>query len=123
MSPKIKTMKTKIVFQGDSFRVFLFVMSFFVQKILILFAHREKKTPQPLALSCELKGDVDQLTLNVSPKGLQGELEAAHIEDEGVRKRLKILEDEKDRIRQKHFEDEESYSKKYGEFLQFLDSK
>lgn len=53
-------------------------------------------------------------------EGLQAELEAAHKEDEGVRKRLKILEDEKNEIRQKHFEDEESYSKKYGECNFFL---
>lgn len=63
-----------------------------------------------------------QITINsnrifFTKKGLQAELEAAHKEDEGVRKRLKILEEEKIQIRQKHFEDEESYSKRYGEFL------
>ncbi|KAL5292548.1 hypothetical protein ACFFRR_011380 [Megaselia abdita] len=75
-------------------------------------SHRSKITDLQNKIS-DLEKDLSAKTWNV--ERLQGELEAAHKEDEGVRKRLKILEDEKNKIRQKHFEDEESYSKKYDE--------
>lgn len=50
----------------------------------------------------------------VDSLGLQGELRAAHKDDECVRKRLKILEDEKVSLRHRYFENEDELNQKYG---------
>lgn len=46
--------------------------------------------------------------------GLQGELTAAHKDDEYVRKKLKLLEDEKTNLRHRYSENEDELKKKYG---------
>lgn len=48
------------------------------------------------------------------PKGLQGELTAAHKDDEYVRKKLKLLEDEKTSLRHRFSENEDELKRKYG---------
>jgi len=47
--------------------------------------------------------------------GLQGELSAAHKDDEYVRKKLKLLEDEKVILRHKYSENQDEFQNKYGE--------
>lgn len=49
-----------------------------------------------------------------SPQGLQGELVAAQKDDEYVRKKLKVLEDEKIHLRHKYNDDEDEFRRKYG---------
>lgn len=51
-----------------------------------------------------------------SPQGLQGELVAAQKDDEYVRKKLKLLEDEKIHLRHKYSDDEDEFRRKYGEY-------
>jgi len=46
--------------------------------------------------------------------GLEGELVAAHKDDEFVKKKLKLLEDEKTVLRHKISENEDDYKRKYG---------
>ncbi|XP_023036476.1 uncharacterized protein LOC6650842 isoform X2 [Drosophila willistoni] len=46
---------------------------------------------------------------------LQSELTAAHKDDEYVRKKLKLLEDEKVHLRHKYCEDEDEFQRKYNE--------
>lgn len=59
--------------------------------------------------------------------GLQGELNAAQRDDEYVRKKLKLLEDEKNNLRQRYDEWEDEFKKKYGVcvcgFLKFMNKK
>ncbi|XP_055905108.1 putative leucine-rich repeat-containing protein DDB_G0290503 isoform X2 [Eupeodes corollae] len=68
----------------------------------------------------ELQSKIDDLERELAAKTwnverLQGELGAAHKEDEFVRKKLKLLEDEKTTLRQKSFETEEDLQRKYDD--------
>ncbi|XP_055855477.1 inner centromere protein A isoform X2 [Episyrphus balteatus] len=68
----------------------------------------------------ELQSKIDDLERELSAKSwnverLQGELGAAHKEDEFVRRKLKLLEDEKTTLRQKSFETEEDLQRKYDD--------
>lgn len=58
------------------------------------------------------------------PTGLQAELCATQIDDNYVRKKLKLVEDEKDDLRQRYNEWEDEYKRKYGNLhiLKKLDS-
>lgn len=46
--------------------------------------------------------------------GLQAELSATQIDDEYVRKKLKLVEDEKDDLRQRYNEWEDDFKRKHG---------
>lgn len=55
------------------------------------------------------------LSLSLSlPKGLQAELSATQTDDEYVRKKLKLVEDEKDDLRHRYNEWEDEFKRKYG---------
>lgn len=60
-----------------------------------------------------LEQDLSAKTWNVDR--LQGELNAAQRDDEYVRKKLKLLEDEKDNLRHRYDEWEDEFKKKYDE--------
>lgn len=62
----------------------------------------------------ELKEQILKPLSLLPPPGLQGELVAAQKDDEYVRKKLKLLEDEKIHLRHKYSDDEDEFRRKYG---------
>nr|XP_014086819.1 uncharacterized protein LOC106615217 isoform X1 [Bactrocera oleae]XP_036225196.1 uncharacterized protein LOC106615217 isoform X1 [Bactrocera oleae] len=68
----------------------------------------------------EMQAKIEKLEQEMSAKAwnverLQGELRAAQKDDDFVRKRLKLLEDEKTSLRHKYSENEDEFRKKYEE--------
>ncbi|XP_018798750.1 PREDICTED: uncharacterized protein LOC108975007 isoform X2 [Bactrocera latifrons] len=68
----------------------------------------------------EMQAKIEKLEQEMSAKAwnverLQGELRAAQKDDDFVRKRLKLLEDEKTNLRHKYSENEDEFRKKYEE--------
>ncbi|XP_036324823.1 uncharacterized protein LOC118738040 isoform X2 [Rhagoletis pomonella] len=68
----------------------------------------------------EMQAKIGKLEQELSAKAwnverLQGELKAAQMDDDFVRKRLKLLEDEKTSLRHKYSENEDEFRRKYEE--------
>ncbi|XP_004523193.1 uncharacterized protein LOC101451919 isoform X1 [Ceratitis capitata] len=68
----------------------------------------------------EMQAKIEKLEQEMSAKAwnverLQGELRAAQKDDDFVRKRLKLIEDEKTTLRHKYSENEDEFRKKYEE--------
>lgn len=55
--------------------------------------------------------------LGVFFAGLQAELSATQTDDEYVRKKLKLVEDEKDNLRHRYNEWEDEHKRKYGKYI------